>query len=898
MSTIASLLVSLQADFGSTVSQFGQLVHGMRESSEGSEELKELMEDLSKEFVNLAGEATGLVSVFEVLKDSVEISAEIETTRVALEAFTGSAEAATEAMEELEDIARSEALKFPEILPAAQHMMALGFSAHDVEEAMKTAGNASWALGSPLESVSQRMGMMALSGMANNRMLRTLGISTKDLGTVMGVSGNEVSEAFKSMNQEDRLKALEEAMEKFGNMGAKQAKTLSGSWIEMKNEWHAAFLEIGDDLSGVAKVVLKFGADFAVTMEMGIKSLKEITLTVKAFYDVASFSFDGLIAKHPMLAAALALGEKMTHPFAGKQFEQQGPQDPRTDEEKKASETKEDPSLKAAALKALGPERAKIAATAQLEILAGEEQLNSQLSALAKERANADIAATHAIIEAHIKGTEDPLTRQRAEDAEAIRMATEKATRMLTIEESLRDEQIRLAQRRVPLEIASKYQAGPTGEADPVKTAAETLKANEDAKNKIQKLNSDYTLQRLKLQDDITKAVEKGSVAEAEAATKAAEKATEVWMKFKSELDASFRETPERIPAPMKQLTVEEKGGFETGQEAKSQGTTQARMALERAYGLQVIKTAQDQIKYDQEIGDLENKQLAIKAQSAGYALQAAKEAYALAETDENLNAVTKAQADNVTAVNALLNAQIQLETKITEEKQKQTLQYQLQQAFRTSGEAVPGALGGAISGGLFNQGKGGVDIGKQITEAMRNVGKELTSSLLTAAIHQLGLELLKNTVVQTLMHAVGLTQAGGLVANTTASSLNTTALGVVAASNAALVGAIGALIASLAINDVADTLPFAEGGSPPVGIPSIVGERGPELFVPHEAGTVMSNSTLRGLSYSSTMSQSNRSQNNTFQINGAVSPRAVAEQVATLLRNRSVQFQASNNGT
>jgi hypothetical protein len=41
----------------------------------------------------------------------------------------------------------------------------------------------------------------------------------------------------------------------------------------------------------------------------------------------------------------------------------------------------------------------------------------------------------------------------------------------------------------------------------------------------------------------------------------------------------------------------------------------------------------------------------------------------------------------------------------------------------------------------------------------------------------------------------------------------------------------------------------FAEGGRPPVGKPSIVGERGPELFVPDVAGRVISNSDLRGSS-------------------------------------------------
>ena len=38
----------------------------------------------------------------------------------------------------------------------------------------------------------------------------------------------------------------------------------------------------------------------------------------------------------------------------------------------------------------------------------------------------------------------------------------------------------------------------------------------------------------------------------------------------------------------------------------------------------------------------------------------------------------------------------------------------------------------------------------------------------------------------------------------------------------------------------------FADGGRPPTNQPSIVGERGPELFVPDTAGTVISNEQLR----------------------------------------------------
>ena len=40
----------------------------------------------------------------------------------------------------------------------------------------------------------------------------------------------------------------------------------------------------------------------------------------------------------------------------------------------------------------------------------------------------------------------------------------------------------------------------------------------------------------------------------------------------------------------------------------------------------------------------------------------------------------------------------------------------------------------------------------------------------------------------------------------------------------------------------------FANGGRPPVGRPSIVGERGPELFVPNSAGTIIPNHELGGM--------------------------------------------------
>ena len=46
----------------------------------------------------------------------------------------------------------------------------------------------------------------------------------------------------------------------------------------------------------------------------------------------------------------------------------------------------------------------------------------------------------------------------------------------------------------------------------------------------------------------------------------------------------------------------------------------------------------------------------------------------------------------------------------------------------------------------------------------------------------------------------------------------------------------------------IASLFGFADGGEPPVGKVSLVGERGPELFVPKSAGTILSNNQIQGM--------------------------------------------------
>jgi hypothetical protein len=75
----------------------------------------------------------------------------------------------------------------------------------------------------------------------------------------------------------------------------------------------------------------------------------------------------------------------------------------------------------------------------------------------------------------------------------------------------------------------------------------------------------------------------------------------------------------------------------------------------------------------------------------------------------------------------------------------------------------------------------------------------------------------------------------------------------------------------------------FADGGRPPLGRPSIVGERGPELFIPDQAGRIMPNGGL-GLSFPVASSNGGGITIGSITANGVNNPREFVREVARQL--------------
>ena len=107
---------------------------------------------------------------------------------------------------------------------------------------------------------------------------------------------------------------------------------------------------------------------------------------------------------------------------------------------------------------------------------------------------------------------------------------------------------------------------------------------------------------------------------------------------------------------------------------------------------------------------------------------------------------------------------------------------------------------------------------------------------------------------IKTNFEIIGESIASGVTDNITAAIQGTKSLGEAAKS---ILNDLSTNLIKLGVNTLfskipgfgglTTLLPFANGGRPPVGTPSIVGEKGPELFVPKRSGTIIPNDKLAG---------------------------------------------------
>ena len=158
-------------------------------------------------------------------------------------------------------------------------------------------------------------------------------------------------------------------------------------------------------------------------------------------------------------------------------------------------------------------------------------------------------------------------------------------------------------------------------------------------------------------------------------------------------------------------------------------------------------------------------------------------------------------------------------------------------------------------------------DILRQVDEITKNLNAEELKLLETGELNVRTLveknieakELIENSRdIKSNFEKIGESIASGVSDNLTAAIMQTKTLGDAAKS---ILNDLSSTLIRLGVNTILGgltggaggifgglpMLKFANGGRPPVGKPSLVGEKGPELFVPRRSGTIIPNDKLGG---------------------------------------------------
>jgi plasmid maintenance system antidote protein VapI len=914
------------ASLGDLIVKIGGNIDGFRDAmKEGGE----LADGFGEKILELGLEIVGITSVFEGLKESIEVSAQIESVTVALAAFTGSAEKAAQALEVVEEIAQSSALSLTDAIPAAQHMMALGFSIESTAATMRAAADAAWALGVPVEDVSQRIAQIGMSGMVSERMLRTMGLSLSDLGRVMGISKNDVKAAMEGMDEATRVAVMDMAIEqsKMAGTAEKEAETISGQWTLFKNIFHQDFKEVGDDLKEITGFFLRFGTTVAQVLGDLFSNLPGVD-PLKGMLEVIGSGLTSLRERGNLTG---------TKSFAEVSAEQRAPkfgEKGRFAGPTAEAENAEGKDPHAAALKALAGKQAKEAAGPALVRNTSADQEAVRAADLARKTAAEEIEAKHSAIVAENNLIQDGFARSQAAAAEEIRLAEEKKTRIGAIDQQEHDQRVKLLQQRESLEKAAKF------EKDPAVNSQKQQEVHAEVTGKIAALDGKLAEQQIALDATVSKAVGKSNEDESNQLRQLGEQTTREWEKAYAAKQKLAQKTFIEQNAPGAFNTLANQASEEILAKGKGQTDAEAiqtnKIALERAYGLEVVHTQAERLSFERQIADFDAQ--ARNAKIAGLQKELELAATAMADSEDgsekqvsdakrvaelyNQIAQARAQANNADSA---------AQSKLAIEKNNQTLGAQIKgqfgdgSALDKSKVATAHLVKDSVDGIASALARAAVQ-GKGLGQIFSQLGKQLAISALTSALKiglESGLKALTPLATAALAAVLKLIPAFGAVATAQAAAAATKKAVESAAAAASVTSAAGEG-AAWGFESVMAALPFpvnvavapvvaattfaqimgfgapaafAEGGEPPLGVPSLVGERGPELFIPHQLGTIIPNHQLKafassgGSASSISSSSSSASQTNNFNIAGANSPRETARAVAQYLKTASPQF-------
>ena len=235
------------------------------------------------------------------------------------------------------------------------------------------------------------------------------------------------------------------------------------------------------------------------------------------------------------------------------------------------------------------------------------------------------------------------------------------------------------------------------------------------------------------------------------------------------------------------------------------------------ALATKLVEATRNQKEFNKALED--GNQIALRAEMAKVDKRRFDILKRLATAEQNnnkraINSLTKQlnlEHENYKVLRDRLNEEIKKTNEIDRQNEKLEEQGRIQDENKKKAEELKEkmtAVGEEIESSIKNNLRDAITGAKSFGEAMTNVLNRIRDKIIDAQIDKL---------IGGFGEAFGKGASGG--------------------EKKGLGGFLGSILGGL----------FADGGRPPVGKASIVGERGPELFVPKVAGTIVPNSAMGG---------------------------------------------------
>lgn len=287
---------------------FASAAGALNEMGTASSQASAASVGLQSDLLKLAGISITVAGLKAALTSAFEGFATLERATESLVAMTHNADLVAASIQQLRTLAKDDALAFPMLLRASQQMTAFGIAAADVTRLLAAAADSSRATGKEFDSVTSSLERIVESGTASGRALQGLGLTTKDLAGVMGVSAAEVAKMFKALDESARVDVIVSALGKFQGVAANTANDLSGQWQRLKNTAEQEFEEIGAALAPLAGEFITLAVEDGKAIAAMIKDVISFGKSFSSLPDEVTNAFAGIaiaVAANPLAALGL-----------------------------------------------------------------------------------------------------------------------------------------------------------------------------------------------------------------------------------------------------------------------------------------------------------------------------------------------------------------------------------------------------------------------------------------------------------------------------------------------------------------------------------------------------------------------------------------------------------------